>query len=73
MVCGEFLGIVCMWYKYFKIAPVTGVSVYITQSSLLSGLMKERMQIVQTNMFLPPDGWIALTFSWGNPGGLSLS
>jgi hypothetical protein len=34
----EFLGIVCVRYKYFKILPVTGVSVYITQTSLLSSL-----------------------------------
>ena len=71
----ELLGVVCVPCKYFKIVPVTGVSVYITQSSLLSGLEKwfegADANYPNKHLFPPPAGWVDCpplpTSSWG-PG-----
>lgn len=58
----ELLGVVCVPCKYFKIAPVTGISVYITQSSLLSGLEKwfegADANCPNKHLFPPPAGWV---------------
>ena len=58
----ELLGVVCVQCKYFKIVLVTGVSVCITQSSLLSGLEKwfegADANYPNKHLFPPPAGWV---------------